>query len=132
MAATAAVGPAAGLGPQAFLNLLVTELRHQDPLQPVAGREFLAQLAQLAQVERLTRLEQQLERVARAAEAVQGSGGPWLAAAALVGRAVELADGGRRVVVGAGPGDGGLVLWLDDGRRVGMAEVRAVLGAGQP
>jgi flagellar basal-body rod modification protein FlgD len=43
-----------GLGKDAFLSLLVTQLQHQDPLQPQADGEFLAQLAQFSSLEQLT------------------------------------------------------------------------------
>lgn len=124
-------GAGLGLGPEAFLHLLVTELRHQDPLRPMEDREFLAQLAQLAQVERLARVEEQLGRVV---EAVESGRQPEaiLAGAALIGRTVLLAGGEQRTVVGAGPGGGGIELVLDDGRRVGLADVQAVLGSGRP
>ena len=42
-----------GLGRDAFLSLLVTQLQHQDPLQPQADGEFLAQLAQFSSLESL-------------------------------------------------------------------------------
>jgi flagellar basal-body rod modification protein FlgD len=35
----------------AFLQLLVAQLQHQDPLQPQDGSQFLAQLAQFQQLE---------------------------------------------------------------------------------
>ncbi len=41
------------LGRNAFLNLLVTQLQHQDPTQPQADGEFLAQLATFSQLEQL-------------------------------------------------------------------------------
>ena len=62
-AATAAATSAAasprtdGLGRDAFLQLLVTQLRNQDPLQPVENGEFLAQLAQFSSLEKLTDIE---------------------------------------------------------------------------
>jgi flagellar basal-body rod modification protein FlgD len=37
----------------AFMNLLVTQLKYQDPLDPMETNEFMSQLAQLTQVERL-------------------------------------------------------------------------------
>ena len=42
-----------GLGRDAFLQLLVTQLQHQDPMQPQADGEFLAQLAQFSSLEQL-------------------------------------------------------------------------------
>jgi flagellar basal-body rod modification protein FlgD len=42
-----------GLGREAFLRLLVTQMQHQDPLEPQANGEFLAQLAQFTSLESL-------------------------------------------------------------------------------
>jgi len=41
------------LDKDAFLQLLVTQLQHQDPLSPVSNEDFLAQLAQFSSVEQL-------------------------------------------------------------------------------
>ncbi|WP_336922290.1 flagellar hook assembly protein FlgD [Aquipuribacter sp. SD81] len=41
------------LGRDAFLKLLVAQLRYQDPLNPSEGAEFIAQTAQFTQVEKL-------------------------------------------------------------------------------
>ena len=42
------------LGKMDFLNLLVTQLRYQDPLNPMDDRDFLAQLAQFSALEQMT------------------------------------------------------------------------------
>ena len=42
-----------GLGKDTFLKLLVAQLRYQDPMSPLNGQEYLAQMAQFAAVERL-------------------------------------------------------------------------------
>ena len=42
------------LGKMDFLNLLVTQLRYQDPLNPIDDREFMAQLAQFSALEQMT------------------------------------------------------------------------------
>ncbi len=47
---------ASGMGQDAFLKLLVTQLQHQDPLQPKEDGEFLAQLAQFSSLEKLTEI----------------------------------------------------------------------------
>jgi flagellar basal-body rod modification protein FlgD len=47
-----------GLDRDAFLQLLVTQLRHQDPSRPQDSQEFLAQLAQFSALEKLISIEQ--------------------------------------------------------------------------
>jgi flagellar basal-body rod modification protein FlgD len=41
------------LGTNAFMKLLVSELKNQDPLNPMESRDMIAQLAQLTSVEKL-------------------------------------------------------------------------------
>src|SRR5262245_59898425 len=58
-AAAAASAPSSGrdsIGKDAFLQLLVTQLRNQDPTSPLQPYEFAAQLAQFSSVEQLTQL----------------------------------------------------------------------------
>ena len=44
------------LGKDAFLNLLVTQLQYQDPLEPTSDKEFLAQMAQFSALEQMQNL----------------------------------------------------------------------------
>ena len=44
------------LDKDAFLNLLVTQLRYQDPLNPMEDREFIAQTAQFTTLEQMTNI----------------------------------------------------------------------------
>ncbi len=46
-----------GLGEDAFLKLLTTQLRFQDPLKPVGSTEFVSQLAQFSQLEQTTSMK---------------------------------------------------------------------------
>ena len=54
------------LGKDAFLQLLVTQMTHQDPTQPQADGEFIAQLAQFSSLEQLTSMTSQLTKIATA------------------------------------------------------------------
>lgn len=44
------------LGKDAFLNLLVTQMRYQDPLNPTSDKDFLAQMAQFSSLEQMQNL----------------------------------------------------------------------------
>jgi len=44
------------LGKDAFLNLLVTQLQYQDPLEPASDTEYIAQMAQFSTLEQLQNL----------------------------------------------------------------------------
>ena len=48
------------LGRDAFLALLVTQLQHQNPLEPKADGEFLAQLAQFSSLESLQEIKKDI------------------------------------------------------------------------
>jgi flagellar basal-body rod modification protein FlgD len=76
-----------GLGKDAFLKLLVAQLRYQDPSSPVDSSQFMAQTAQFTQVEKL---EQMAQDSTAALSLQQG-----LAASSLVGKQVSwvAADG---------------------------------------
>ena len=49
-----------GLGKDAFLQLLVVQLQHQDPLEPQDNSEFLAQLAQFSSLESLQQIKEDM------------------------------------------------------------------------
>lgn len=54
------------LGKDEFLKLLITKMRHQDPLNPRADEEFLAQLAQFTAMEQMINLNNNVENFIKA------------------------------------------------------------------
>ena len=55
---TTAKAPKQQLDGEAFLQLLVTQLRNQDPSSPMDSNELMAQQTQLASMEQLTRMSE--------------------------------------------------------------------------
>ncbi|MFQ5329840.1 MAG: flagellar hook assembly protein FlgD [Thermodesulfobacteriota bacterium] len=53
-------GSMKNVGKEDFLKLLVTQLQHQDPLQPMDNTEFVAQLAQFSTLEGITNMDSRL------------------------------------------------------------------------
>ena len=58
-AAATALGP--GMGKEDFLLLLVTQLQHQDPLDPLKADDFASQLAEFTAMEQQLRTNELLE-----------------------------------------------------------------------
>lgn len=48
------------LGKDQFLSILVTQLRNQDPMQPMQDKDFIAQMAQFTSVEQLMNMATEL------------------------------------------------------------------------
>ncbi len=57
------------LGREAFLTMLVAQLRHQDPLNPMEGTDFTAQLAQFSTLEQQFTTNDSLEAILNALNA---------------------------------------------------------------
>jgi len=51
------------LDKNAFLRLLVTQLKHQDPMDPVENHEFVAQMAQFTTLEQMQNLNEKFESI---------------------------------------------------------------------
>ncbi len=128
--AATATRPATGesaMGPDAFMKLLVAQLKYQNPMAPTDGQAYMTQMATFTQVEKLDTL------VKAQAEAVQ-----WqqrVSAEGLVGRGVTgTTEGATRTgtVVGVRYGTGGTLLELSDGTTLSPDAVTRVQVASTP
>ena len=54
-------GPGGKMGKDEFLRLLTTQLKYQDPLDPMDGKEMAADLAQFSGLEQLLNINEQLQ-----------------------------------------------------------------------
>lgn len=86
--------------PQSFMRLLIAQIQHQDPLQPMDTTQMTQQLTQLTQVERLVSIDGQLQSLSIATASVANA-----QASDLVGRHVE-ADTSHVMLTDGAPADG--------------------------
>jgi flagellar basal-body rod modification protein FlgD len=83
--ATTTAKEKSALDKDAFLKLLVAQLSHQDPLKPVEGTEFVAQLSQFAMVEQAIAQSSKLEVLSTQVRGLSNN-----EATALVGKTVTV------------------------------------------
>ena len=69
----------------AFLTLFTTQLKNQNPLDPVKNEAFVAQLAQFSQLEATTAMKASMENMAKSMQ-----GDKMLAGASMIGRKVAV------------------------------------------
>ena len=77
------------MGKDEFLKILITQLSHQDPTQPMQDKEFIAQMAQFSSLEQMTNVSSEISKVAALLEKGQ--------AVSLLGRTVEVVAGSQVV-----------------------------------
>lgn len=123
--------PGGMMGKDEFLQLLVAQLRNQDPINPMNPEQMAAQLAQFSSVEQLMAIREELEgHAALQASAIQASAAA--SAVELVGREV-LAAGNRFTLVegeavvltvgSSGTGEGRLRILNAEGQVVASGSV---------
>ncbi len=97
-----------------FLQLLVCELRYQNPLDPMQGSEFGAQLAQYSTLEEIQNTNTSLRQLL------------FLEGATLIGKRVLLVGGEEGVVESVSLGEDALTLSVG-GSEYPLSEIREVL-----
>lgn len=109
--ATAATKGKSVLGKDDFLNLLIVQLRNQDPLDPMKGTEFATQLAQFSSLEQLTNINSNLTESVTTNQLMAQSIGNSLAAT-MIGKSVK-ASSNTFMVTGTGDSHLGYTLARD-------------------
>ncbi|HEY7259698.1 MAG TPA: flagellar hook assembly protein FlgD [Gaiellales bacterium] len=108
-AAAAGTNPNAILGKDDFLKLLVTQLQHQDPMNPMDDKDFMGQMAQFSSLEQITNLVAATQREAFSSQMSQAVGlighqVSWVAADGTNGSGtvskVSVVDGSIQIAVG--------------------------------
>jgi flagellar basal-body rod modification protein FlgD len=51
----------ADMGKETFLKLLIAQIRHQDPMNPADGLQFITQLAQFSELEQVMEIRKDLQ-----------------------------------------------------------------------
>jgi len=98
------------LGKDDFLKLLVSQLQHQDPMNPVDDKDFMGQMAQFTSVEQLTNMATAIDRMSTASQSTQSI--------ALIGKTVswKKSDGstGEGVATSVSFDDGAISIAVGD------------------
>ena len=74
--------PSLGLGKDAFMKMLLVQIRNQNPLDPMGNTEFIAQLAQFSSLEAMQNLQKTMTEQAAVSNLSAG--------AALIGREIKI------------------------------------------
>jgi flagellar basal-body rod modification protein FlgD len=80
-------GTSASMGQKDFLTLFTTQLKCQDPLDPVKNEAFVAQLAQFSQLEATTSMDQTLKNYVESM-----AGERMMSSTSMIGKSVSVAD----------------------------------------
>lgn len=117
-AAAATAAPAAAskkntLDYNNFLKLLIAQMTHQDPTEPMKSTEYMGQLASFSQVEQSVNMNSKLDALLSSSALSQAD--------AAIGRTITSAD--RTIsgkVVSVALVDGGAQATLDNGQTLGL------------
>jgi flagellar basal-body rod modification protein FlgD len=108
------------LGKDDFLNLLITQLKNQDPLNPLKDTEFIAQLANFSSLEQITNMSSNMEEFLKQQQ-YQSSA----VAVNMIGMEIRTVEGEIGIVSGVTIDDKGVYLIVGD-KKIAFSEVKEI------
>ncbi|MFJ7730434.1 flagellar hook assembly protein FlgD [Lysinibacillus sp. NPDC097231] len=125
------------LGKDAFLQLLITQLQHQDPTNPMDDREFISQMAQFSSLEQMQNMTKAMESLLASQQQTQ-----MMSYSSFIGKEVKWhevtdeKDEKGDFVINEGTGvieslkfvDDSVVFTLADGKEITPGNISGILG----
>ncbi|MCL1695461.1 MULTISPECIES: flagellar hook assembly protein FlgD [unclassified Lysinibacillus] len=125
------------LGKDAFLQLLIKQLQHQDPTNPMDDRDFIAQMAQFSSLEQMQNMSKAMESLLVSQQQTQ-----MMSYSTFIGKEVKWheitdeKDDKGDFIVNEGTGiieslkfvDGSVEFVLTDGKKITPGNISAILG----
>ncbi len=108
------------LGKDDFMNLLIAQLKNQDPLNPMKDTEFIAQLANFSSLEQVSNMNKNLEEFLKQQQ-YQNS----VAAVSMIGKEITSVDGEKGIVSGINMEDSGVYLTVN-GKKIAFTEIKEI------
>ena len=122
---TASASNPYNLTPENFIQLMVTQLKNQDPTQPTSNQDLLAQMSQIGQLESSTELQSTMKSVTLQTQV--GS------ASSLIGKSVSGIDANNNSITGVvnsvSVAGGNVSLNLDSGSTLALLGKPMVMGS---
>lgn len=109
------------MGKDAFLKLLTSQLKYQDPLNPTDSTQFTAQLAQFSSLEQLTNISDGITQLLAFQDSLNNG-----MVTGFIGKTVVTQDGTTGKVTGVSFDSGVASLMLDNGNSCKISDVKQI------
>lgn len=108
------------LGKDDFLNLLIAQLKNQDPLNPMKDQEFIAQLATFSSLEQVSNMNKNMEEFLK-----QQSYQNATVASTMIGKEITSIEGEKGVVASVKIEDSGVYLSVN-GKNIAFNDIKEI------
>ncbi|MGI5921880.1 MAG: flagellar hook assembly protein FlgD [Syntrophomonadaceae bacterium] len=118
------------LGKDDFLKLLITELKYQDPLEPMEDKEFISQMASFSSLEQMNNLNTSFEKLSETITTNLIPGLMLQQSSNMIGKTVDYVDPDTMTMV-SGTVESvmvkqGIPYYVIDGKEVAMSSITRI------